>query len=417
MSEDNAPKLRLKPKLAADLAIAPQQPAAPGAPGSELAAAAPSAPEPAATAPAEAPGVRLKPRLSNPPVQAAAVAPATNPPVAPTPVPAPSVSAPAEAPGVRLKPRLSAPPMQTTAAKPVTTPPMPPPAAAAPPAAAPPAPPPPAAEKPKFGLRPKAAAAPGAPVPPPAAPVPVVAQALPDDVPEHPSGMPSGEPPLLGVPVETDTGAGGEPGEITAMRKASGAPFPPPPGSFPAPPGVGKNMAEGEKAAKGRKPAGKSGSGKNLIKIAGGAIAAVVVLGGGYFAYLKFKTPPPPPPRPKAVAKPKPPAPPVVEKAPEPVVEKPKVEPVVVAPAPVTPVVTAPPPPPPASEAFKAWVENLRIMGVRTGREVRIFVGGTAYAPGDLVNPQLGITFAGYNAETRMLLFKDASGAKVERRN
>ena len=153
--------------------------------------------------------------------------------------------------------------------------------------------------------------------------------------------------------------------------------------------------------------------------IAGGAIAAAVVLGGGFFAYLKLTAPPPPPPRPKVVVKPKPP----VEKAPEPVVvaETPKPEPAAEVPKPAekpAPVVpAAPPPPPAASLAFKAWVENLKISGVRAGAAPKVFIGGTAYAPGDLVNPQLGISFVGYNPETRMIHFKDASGATVERRN
>ncbi len=54
---------------------------------------------------------------------------------------------------------------------------------------------------------------------------------------------------------------------------------------------------------------------------------------------------------------------------------------------------------------------------MRAGANTRVFIGGTAYLVGDLVNPQLGITFEGYNAETRILIFKDKSGAKVDRRN
>ncbi|HWA28085.1 MAG TPA: hypothetical protein VG734_20710, partial [Lacunisphaera sp.] len=76
-----------------------------------------------------------------------------------------------------------------------------------------------------------------------------------------------------------------------------------------------------------------------------------------------------------------------------------------------------PPPAPPASIAFRGWVENLKIAGVRGGANPRVFVGKSSYSPGDLVNPQLGITFDGYNPETRMLTFKDKTGAKVERRN
>lgn len=47
----------------------------------------------------------------------------------------------------------------------------------------------------------------------------------------------------------------------------------------------------------------------------------------------------------------------------------------------------------------------------------RVFIGGTSFQKGDLVNPQLGITFEGYNPETRLLTFKDKTGAKVDRRN
>ncbi len=82
-----------------------------------------------------------------------------------------------------------------------------------------------------------------------------------------------------------------------------------------------------------------------------------------------------------------------------------------------SPAVAKSAPPPPPSVAFKAWVQNLRISGVRGGANPRVFIERTAYAPGDLVNPQLGILFETYNAETRMIVFKDKSGALVERRN
>lgn len=83
------------------------------------------------------------------------------------------------------------------------------------------------------------------------------------------------------------------------------------------------------------------------------------------------------------------------------------------APIPVEPEKVAPPP----SPAFRAWVDGLRISGVRAGASPRVFIERTAYSPGDLVNPQLGITFEGYNAETRKLSFKDRTGAVVERRH
>ena len=218
-------------------------------------------------------------------------------------------------------------------------------------------------------------------------------------------------------PVETDTGANGEPAEITAIHRASGAPFPPPPGA-PFPPPPAQSGKPGDAAKRKGKPG--AGSKKKIFLLAGGGGALLVLAAAAFFILKPAEVPPPPPrPKPKPVAKPvevKPaePAPaPVVEA----VVEKPAAP--VVAETPVAEPVAPPPPPPPpaASAAFKNWVENLKISGVRAGASTRVFIGGTSYTPGDLVNPQLGISFDSYNSETRMLTFKDKSGAKVERRN
>jgi hypothetical protein len=95
---------------------------------------------------------------------------------------------------------------------------------------------------------------------------------------------------------------------------------------------------------------------------------------------------------------------------------KPTETPAIVA-APIVEAPVEPPPPPPPSMQFKAWVENLKISGVRGGATPRVFIGGTSFQKGDLVNPQLGITFEGYSNETRLLTFKDPTGAKVERRH
>jgi hypothetical protein len=94
--------------------------------------------------------------------------------------------------------------------------------------------------------------------------------------------------------------------------------------------------------------------------------------------------------------------------------------------APAQPVHGVPPPPPkgeapsapPApSLAFRAWVQNLRVGSVRSGASPRVLIERTTYEVGDLVHPQLGIVFDGYNAETRLLRFKDKTGAVVELRN
>jgi len=259
------------------------------------------------------------------------------------------------------------------------------------------------------------------------------------------------------APVETDRGEQGEPAEIAVIRKASTAPFTPP-SKFPPPPGLKKALQEaGEQVGKGA-PAKAKGSKKKLIFMAGGGVAFLAVLVGGFLVYQKLTAPlPPPPPKPKVVAKPVPkPVAAVVEQAKEqaeapvkevmeadaaakPVEAKPaetkpadakptdsktNPTPATVATVEAKPVEEAkpiappkPPPPPPPSVAFRGWVENLKISGVRGGANPRVFVGKSSYQKGDLVNPQLGIIFEEYNDQTRMIVFKDKTGAKVERRN
>jgi len=186
------------------------------------------------------------------------------------------------------------------------------------------------------------------------------------------------------------------------------------------------------------------GARKKLILMAGAGIAALVVLGGGFVAYKKLTAVPPPPLKLKLVVKPVIPQGQAVTHATA-VVEQAKVQAaasvneVMVAevPAPTTkaaepkpaePVVAVASEPKPAEEvkpavpsapsvAFRGWVENLKISGVRGGANPRVFVGKNSYQRGDLVNPQLGITFEDYSDTTRLLTFRDKTGAKVERRN
>ncbi len=68
------------------------------------------------------------------------------------------------------------------------------------------------------------------------------------------------------------------------------------------------------------------------------------------------------------------------------------------------------------SEAFKACVRDLPISSVRGGSSPRILIGATSYREGDVIHPQLGITFESYDDSTRLLLFKDRSGATVSRK-
>ncbi len=80
----------------------------------------------------------------------------------------------------------------------------------------------------------------------------------------------------------------------------------------------------------------------------------------------------------------------------------------------VTAAVVAPPEP---SPEFRAWVQAAKIAGLRTGDSPRLLIAGAAFRTGDVLNHELGIAFAGYDTERRVLLFKDASGATVERRH
>ena len=89
-----------------------------------------------------------------------------------------------------------------------------------------------------------------------------------------------------------------------------------------------------------------------------------------------------------------------------------------IAPAPaVTPPSAAPVGPPVPSAIFKAWVEGLKINGVSATDRPRILIDGTAYAAGELVNEPLGISFVGYEPATRLLIFKDKTGATVKHRH
>jgi hypothetical protein len=196
----------------------------------------------------------------------------------------------------------------------------------------------------------------------------------------------------------------------------------------------------------GAPPAPPVRAGRKRVLVLGGALAGVLALGvGGFFAFSYFTTPEPPPLPKKAApaAKAPAPVPPAAAPASGPIAQtKATLAPVngaradatneVVAasaapsgPAPTAAAPTtaaaltpaAPSGPPPANPAFREWVKTLKISGVRGGSTPRVFIERTAYGPGDLVNPALGITFEGYDAERRVLLFKDKTGATVERRN
>lgn len=364
MSEENVPKLRLKPKLAAEPVVVPPPPGlAPAAP------VTPPAPVPTANEPK---AVRLKPKLAPPPAQESAP---------------PPPAAPAETgalPPWGASGAFSAPTYAPTNPPPEPLPPV---------------------EKSgtKFMLRPKAPAE-TPPKEPPAVPPPPV---------EIPAPAPASQETVPPPPLFLDAELGGESPGATIPAPLTARPFPPPPANFPPPAGSANRPAPPWS-----QPKVVKGSASKVVKMGASVLVAIAIAGGGFIAYKKFMVPRPAPqpvPAPEAV---EPPAPAADEAKSEPSTTE--AEPKAV--APVVKAQPAPKPaeayePPPPSAAFKAWVDGLRVGGVRTGANTRVFISGTAYEPGELVNPQLGITFEGYDSATRHLIFKDKSGATVERRN
>ncbi|HEY4299580.1 MAG TPA: hypothetical protein VGM73_01820 [Candidatus Didemnitutus sp.] len=364
MSDENVPKLRLKPKLAPDTPAAAESPASP-TPAPEIPPiAAPVAESPAPAAPRVS---RLKPRIA-----AEAVA---------TPVAAAPAEISSDAPVPAAEPPADA-----------TVPP-----------------------RPKLAFKTRDAVAPA-----PAEQVQMTTE-MPAEAALHAGAAPAAAPNFPPPP------GFGEPAPVAVS-------FPPPTAKFPPPPGARKPAILADAKAKSK---GKTASGgkKSLVPVLG--VVAVILLGGGYFAFRKFTAvPPPPPPRPVVAMPPPVPVQQAIEKAKaeqaaplnevvaadqaSASTEKPATTD---AAAPEVPAIAehqapaAPPPPPQASAAFKSWVDNLKILGIRGGANPRVFIEHTAYSPGDIVNPDLGISFVSFNPRTRMLLFKDKSGATVELRN
>ncbi len=386
MSEENAPKLRLKPKLVANPGNLPQPPGADPSPSaSEVPPAVAEEPK----------IVRLKPKLAGP--------------SAPPPEPPEAFAAP-----VTSEPEPDFPPAVAVFPPPMAN--FRPPAANFPPPVAhfPPPGSAPETGKPavKFSLKPKP-----------------LADGLPGEFPPPPLQPEAGEEFLpAGDPIpapefiesEEEVSRSGSP----TRRVLSAKPFPAPPGEFPPPPSVApKPTPPWAQLNRSEPPPTK----KRLVVYAGGVITVLLVLGGVFFAYKKFLVETPvPAPNPRIVVQPK-----IKELPTQPKPETPTAAPVdkalpaaipvpgKTAAIPVEPVpepVKAPPPPP-ASAAFKAWVDTLRIGGVRGGENTRVFIGGTAYVIGDLVNPQLGIVFDSYDVEAHRLTFKDKTGATVSRRH
>jgi hypothetical protein len=69
-----------------------------------------------------------------------------------------------------------------------------------------------------------------------------------------------------------------------------------------------------------------------------------------------------------------------------------------------------------ASADFRAFVASARITGVYQGTPARAFINGRMVRTGEVVDSSLEITFDSVDADTKNIIFKDASGATVSRR-
>lgn len=70
-----------------------------------------------------------------------------------------------------------------------------------------------------------------------------------------------------------------------------------------------------------------------------------------------------------------------------------------------------------ADPNFRAWVNGLKINGVRGGAVPRVLIGGASYNQGDVVNAEMGVIFDSYDAQRHILRFRDRAGMVVERRD
>jgi hypothetical protein len=69
-----------------------------------------------------------------------------------------------------------------------------------------------------------------------------------------------------------------------------------------------------------------------------------------------------------------------------------------------------------ATPAFRAFVANAKITGVIGGAPAKIILNGRLARSGDLVDSALGVTFDSIDAERKLLVFKEKSGAIVTRK-
>jgi hypothetical protein len=69
-----------------------------------------------------------------------------------------------------------------------------------------------------------------------------------------------------------------------------------------------------------------------------------------------------------------------------------------------------------ATPAFRTFVANAKITGVIAGTPGKIILNGRLARAGDVIDPTLGVVFDAIDAERKLLVFKDKTGAVVTRK-
>jgi len=476
--EKTPPALRLKPRLRPpDKAESEETPATPAA---HSQAPQPEAAADSAAPSSEKPRIRLKPRLtkeepSPTPAESAGETSTAATPEASAAQPAGEAprrkeasaepgSAASEKPRIRLKPRVSSETPASDPAKPApdaTADPAPSSAGSEPPAAT--APETPAATAPKIKLKPRvgqdAAPAPSPQVsggsrPPPAA-VPAGGGKFKlkpkTAAPASPAPTPPSAPTAGAEKPAAEGQAGPPPFPVVAASREGGT----------APP-VPHVKVEGE-VAEPEAPAKPATKRKHrwVLELGLFGFAGLLLVGGLYFGWKKFMAPPPAPP--PVVAKPAPEAPPAPAAPPPPTAPAPEPagglantvarteesladrEAIVVADADAAIDAATRPAARPepetttattemtslspgvsasveisvaseASPAFRAFVANIKVSGVFQGTPARALVDGRMVRQGEMVDPVIGVSFDSIDADKKLLIFKDRTGATVVRK-
>jgi len=144
-----------------------------------------------------------------------------------------------------------------------------------------------------------------------------------------------------------------------------------------------------------------------------GVLLGVLVVALGVAAYFVFLRPTP---RAPVVA----PAPAVVKSAATPpAAERIEIAPLPPPPSlgPITISTTANPVPavPVVSPQFRAWVESVRVTGVITGASPKAIINGRLVRPGDMIDATEAIMLDTINAEQKLLVFRNRSGATLSK--